>query len=190
MQYFHVSSITAILCNKKIRHKAKAETKFCKSTWHPSKGPAKYSCFRSRSLKQVNSCNPKFQGLGAKKNNLNLLRNLVIGLFWKKLVILMGFRCPELGVDMSHDDMMSGNAVVLYVPLTLSSFFQIISPVPGWEALLSLNPLDIYLSNMPVLFSLKANIWLRNKRQKKSINPVVQRYCNKHHGNVSQLHMS
>ena len=32
---------------------------------------------------------------------------------------------------MSHDDMMSGNAVVLYVPLTLSSFFQIISPVPG-----------------------------------------------------------
>ena len=101
MQYFHVSSITAILCNKKIRHKAKAETKICKSTWHPSKGPAKYSCFRSKSLKQVNSCNPKFQGLGAKNpNNLNLLRNLVIGLFWKKLVILMGFRCPELGAPL------------------------------------------------------------------------------------------
>jgi len=79
-----------------------------------------------------------------KKNNLNLLRNLVIGLFWKKLVILMGFRCPLLGA-----------------------------------------PLD-----MPVLFSLEANIWLRNKRQKKSINPVIQRYCHKHHGNVFQLHMS
>ena len=51
-------------------------------------------------------------------------------------------------------------------------------------------PLDIYLSNMPVLFSLEANIWLRNKRQKKSINPVIQRYSNKHHGNVFQLHMS
>lgn len=37
---------------------------------------------------------------------------------------------------------------------------------------------------------LEANIWLRNKRQKKSINPVIQRYCNKHHGNVFQLHMS
>ena len=70
-----------------------------------------------------------------------------IRLFWRKNVILMGFRCPELGVDMTHDDMMSGNAVVLYVPLTLSS------------------------SNMPVLFSLEANIWLRNKRQKKKYQP-------------------
>ena len=38
----------AILCNKRTCQKAEAETKFCKSTWHPSKGPAKYSCFRPR----------------------------------------------------------------------------------------------------------------------------------------------